>query len=183
MKNTKVAIRYAKSLLDLSLERNSLDKSFEDMQTVLRAIGESRDLELVLLSPVLQPSQKVKALEAIFKDHIEELSLDFVRNICRQGRETMIKDIVTEFIAQVKKHKNIIDAFVISATPLDDSSRKKIEDIVKKSHNGTVELHEKVDASLVGGFILKVGDQRIDASVASKLRNLRREFGAKTQAN
>jgi|AntRauTorcE11897_2_1112592.scaffolds.fasta_scaffold13787_2 F-type H+-transporting ATPase subunit delta len=176
MKNSKVAKRYAKSLLDLSLENNSLDKTFEDMQTVLRAIGESRDLELMLLSPVLQPSQKVKALEAVFTDHVEELSMKFIRLICSHGREKMMKGIVAEFIAQVKVHKNIIEAYVTTATPLDDSSREKVKSIVKESHNGTVELHEAVDASLVGGFILKVGDQRIDASVASKLRKLKREF-------
>lgn len=176
MKNSKVAKRYAKSLLDLSLEKNTLDKTFEDMQTVLRAIGESRDLERMLLSPVLQPSQKVKALEAIFTDHVDELSMNFIRLICRQGREMMTREIVEKFIAMVKEHKNIIEAYVTTAIPLDDSSREKLRSIVTESHKGTVELHEKVDASLVGGFILKVGDQRIDASVASKLRKLRREF-------
>lgn len=176
MKNSKVAIRYAKSLLQLSIERNILDESFEDMQLVSNTITASRDFELMLSSPIIQPSQKVKALEAIFAGKIGELSQNFIKSIAMKGREKMMKDIVEEFVAQVKTHKNIVEAHVVSATALDESNREKIRKIVSQSHNGTVELIEKVNPELIGGFILKVGDQMIDASVANKLKKLKREF-------
>ena len=176
MRNTKAAIRYAKSLLDLSLEQNKLDRCYADMQIVDKTIDGSRDLKAVLRSPVIKQDSKDRILNELFQDKLDVLSLSFLKIVGEKGRDAILPDIISAFIDQVKHHKHIMVAKVISATPLDDATRAKIREIISKVHNGELELVEEVNEDILGGFVLNIADKRIDASVRGQLRELRTQF-------
>lgn len=174
MKGTIVASRYAKSLLDLSIEKNILDKVNSDMVQLSEICAESKDLVTVLNNPTINAVKKSEVFNALFKGKIEDVSLDFIQLITKNSRETLLPVIAQSFTKLYKEHNNILDVELISAVALDDAAKSKIMDKVKAKFEGsTIQITEKIDESILGGFIVKIGDKQIDSSVASQLSNLK----------
>ncbi len=176
MRIGKAANRYAKSLLELSVEQDQLEQVYEDMTNVAQTVSESRDLRVMLNSPVIKPDLKAKVLDQIFAGNIGEMAHKFIKLITEKGRERLLGGIAAAYMIQYKAFKKVSQAEVISATPLDNEARKKVEEMLQKLAPGLAELKETINPELIGGYILKVGDQMIDASVSTQLRELRREF-------
>jgi F-type H+-transporting ATPase subunit delta len=176
MTETRVSHRYAKSLMDLALEKGQLEAVKEDMQLVLSVIRENHELGVMLRSPVLKTDKKQDILKAVFSGKIGILSTEFIDIITRKRRESELAAIAESFLTQYKHHKNILTAVITSASGLDDKLRAEVMKIVKGATSSEVELVEKVDKSLIGGFVLRVGDQQVDASILRQIRNLDRNF-------
>jgi len=176
MSGIRIALRYAKSLLDLSTERNQLDAVQADMKLMALVMKENRDLVIMLSSPVVKADKKISILTQIFSGKISELTLGFITLMANKGRESLLPEIVESFNTQLMTQRGIGKAEVTSAIKLDDASRAKVLEAAMKMAGGNVELTEKVDTALIGGFILKVGDKQVDNSVATTINNLKREF-------
>jgi len=176
MKGIRISSRYAKSLLNLCVERNEADRVYEDMKLVHQTVRSSRDLRIFLESPVIKSDKKNAALSKLFGALVNPTTMAFMVLLTNKGRESMLPEIAESFIAQMKQYKHITPASVISAAPLDEQSRAAIIAKVSSLAPGTIELEEKVDPGIIGGFVLKVGDHQIDTSVLTNLRNLRRDF-------
>jgi F-type H+-transporting ATPase subunit delta len=175
MRNTKVAARYARALLDLAIEQKNVDSVMGDMQVFLATVNDSRDFELLLSSPVVKADKKIEIFKLVFEP-FEKSTHDFIAMITNNGREAMLGDIAEAFEAQVKEHRGIVPMTITSATQLDASTRDAIIAKVQSSVEGKLEVEEKVDESLIGGFVVRMGDQQIDASVASQLNNLKQRL-------
>jgi F-type H+-transporting ATPase subunit delta len=104
------------------------------------------------------------------------LSFAFINLITDKRRESYIADISKSFIQLYKQHKNILSAVITSANGIDEATRNKVKELIKTTTQGEIELVEKVDKELIGGFVLKIGDKQIDASVSRQLNNLRKSF-------
>ena len=91
-------------------------------------------------------------------------------------REEYLAGISRYFLTLLKTEQDILDAEIITAAPLDESLRKSILQLIARKFNASVELHEETDKSLIGGFILRVGDQQVDASIANKLKRICNEL-------
>jgi F-type H+-transporting ATPase subunit delta len=176
MTESRVSFRYAKSLVDLSLEKGQLEQVREDMQLVLDTIRENRDLSAMLKSPVIKTDKKQSILKAIFGGKIGVLSSEFITIITRKRREMELEGIADSFLSQYKTHKKILTAVITTASGLDKTLREKVLQIVKGGTNSEVELTEKVNKDLIGGFVLRVGDQQVDASILRQIKNLDRSF-------
>lgn len=177
MPNPRLAARYAKSLIDLSLERGELEKVFADMQWLQRVCRENRDFVNVLKSPVIKGDKKEKIMEAVTKGRINELTMAFIRLMIRKGREVYLPEVIVAFIAQYKKHKNIYIVKLTTASPVSEATKQAIVDRVKETSDmKNIELETAVDDKLIGGFVLQAGDQLIDASIAYDLKNIARQF-------
>lgn len=176
MSGIRIATRYAKSLLDLCIERGQLDAAKADMLVVASAIDQNRDLQVMLASPVVKGDKKAEVLTLIFQSHVSEITMKFIVLLTNKGREGFLAEIVRSFINQVRAHYGITSAEVISAVALDASAKQKIMEDAIRIAGGPVELVEKIDATLIGGFILKVGDRQLDSSVSSLIKGLKREF-------
>ena len=176
MTETRVSHIYAKSLLDLSLEKGQLEQVREDMQLVLDTIRENHELGVMLKSPVIKTDKKQEVLKAIFGGKIGVISSEFIDVITRKRREAELEGIADAFLSQYKKHKQILTAVITTASGLDKTLREKVLQIVKGSTNSEVELTEKVNKDLIGGFILRVGDQQVDASILRQIKNLDKTF-------
>jgi F-type H+-transporting ATPase subunit delta len=177
MKESRVSHRYAKSLLDLALEKGQLEPVSEDMRLVLETIRANHDLSVVLKSPVISTDKKLEILKAIFGGQIGVVSSAFLDIITRKRREGDLEGIAEAFVMQYRKHKQILTAVITTANGLDEKLRAQVMEIVKQSAAGhSVELVEKTDKELLGGFILRVGDKQVDSSVIRQIRNLERNF-------
>jgi len=176
MSGIRIASRYAKSLLDLCIEKGQLDAAQADMVMLKGIMDESRDLRLMLSSPVVKADKKVEILQKLFDSKLNAITMAFITLLTRKGREGYLPEIVTSFLNQLRMHQGITVAEVTSAVALDAGSRAKMMESATKMAGGQVELVEKVDATLIGGFILKVGDKQIDSAIANRIKALKREF-------
>jgi len=177
MPNPRLATRYAKSLIDLAIEKNQLEKIFADMQWLQQVCKQSRDFANLLKSPVIKPEKKQKVVEAIIKDNVSDITALFARLLITKGRESNLPEIITAFIEQYKKYKNIYTVKLATASPAsDDLKRSIIDQIRKTSEMQNIELETTVNEDLIGGFVLQVGDKLIDASVAYDLKLIARQF-------
>lgn len=178
MVETKVAKRYAKSLIDLAREQGVIDTVNKDMTMLVSVCDASHDLVLMLGNPIINADRKLAVLNAVFGPHVSKLSSAFFDIITRKGRESHLVAIAKEFVSQYKKSKGIETAVVTTATGLDDKLRSEVLRIVREGMKTEVELVEKTDKDLIGGFVLRVGDKQYDASVSSELRKLTRDFSS-----
>jgi len=171
-----VANRYAKSLLELAVEKGQLDKVYADMQYVQSLCANAHDFVRFLNSPIIKTDKKLSVLKEVFAGNISEMSQGFFIILANKRRETYMPEIAKAFIAQYKEHKNIVTAVITSAVGIDATVRAKVLELVKKTAKGEVELIEKTDKDLIGGFVLRIGDRQVDASVLYKLNKLRKTF-------
>ncbi len=174
MKETKVAIRYAKSILELALSQNVLEELNADMQLIASTYSENKELALLLKSPVVKGDKKQSILTAIFQTKVNALTMSAISLLITKKREYLLGEVAQQFDILYRSFKGIQRAEVTTAIALDEDLKKQI--IAKMNFTGSVEFIEKVDPSLIGGFIVKVGDKQYDGSVATAIRNLRKNF-------
>lgn len=175
-----VASRYAKALLDLAVERKQLDVVYKDILFIKSTVDSSHDLLVYMKSPVVKIDHKIEVFKKLFHSNIDALTYSYLELVARKKRSTIITEITSAFIDQYKKYNNITIATISSAVKLDDATRKKALDIIKANAKGEVELVEKVQPELIGGFVLRVGDNQVDNSVARQLQNLKKNFNTKS---
>jgi F-type H+-transporting ATPase subunit delta len=176
MKNSLAARRYAKSLIDLSQEKNILDQVYNDMVLINGTICKNHDLQLLLNSPVVNTDKKQNILFEVFGETISELSAIFLKLISSKKREPLIQQITSSFIDQYKVLKNIVVAEITSAISLDKKQLDSIIGLINNDNNNTFEVVEKINPNIIGGFKVRVGDQQIDASISKELRELKKAF-------
>ena len=177
MSAIRIAGRYAKSLIDLSVERGQLESVFADMQWLQAVCNSSRDFVVVLKSPVIKGDKKQKILESVTSGKISELTAAFNRLLIKKGRESFLPEIIPAFISQYKEYKNIYTIKLTTAAAISDDLRNAIVDRMKQiSDMKNIELETAVNDDLIGGFVLQAGDQLVDASIAYDLKNIARQF-------
>jgi len=168
-----VASRYAKSLIDLAKEKNVLEVVFEDMKLFKDTADKNRGLMLALKSPVVRHEKKLNILKALFQDRVNPVSYSIFTIITKKNRESILDAIADEFIKLYNDNQGILKATVITTTPLTDELRKQFTGIVASATGKTIELEEKINTNLIGGYILRINDRQIDASLRSRLNELK----------
>ena len=177
MADLRVASRYVKSLLGLAVEQGVLEEVHKDMLSFVTICKESRAFTMMLKSPVIRHEKKRDILEKVFTGKANKLTLAIMDILTRKNREPLLLPIAKEFHNAYNEYKGISKAFITTTIPIDKGLRTEIEKIVRKlSDKKVVELDEKVDKTLIGGFILNVGDRQIDASIKNKLKALSLKF-------
>ncbi|MGZ3751322.1 MAG: ATP synthase F1 subunit delta [Mucilaginibacter sp.] len=176
MSELTVATRYAKSLIDLAVENKSLEETRNDMELFSQTLKASHQLQAVLSNPIIAHSKKIKILEAIFSGKVSKITDSFFRIMINKSRAEILYPTSKEFINQYNIIKNIVRAYVTSATPLSEVNKKQIVAELKAVTGGEIELHAKVDANLIGGFVLTIGDKQVDTSLSNALNRLKRDF-------
>ena len=177
MHNPRLASRYAKSLLDLAIEKGQLETVYADMQWLQAVCKQSRDFVNLLRSPIISSDKKVKIAEAVTTGKISELTAAFNRLLITKHRESNLPEITSAFIALYKAHKKIYTLQLTTAAPVSEAVKEAIIAQVKKTSDmQQIELEVSVDESLIGGFVLQAGDKLVDASIAYDLRQIARQF-------
>jgi F-type H+-transporting ATPase subunit delta len=177
MPNPRLASRYAKSLLDLAVEREQLEQVNTDMLYLQKVNNSSRDFVNLLRSPVVSADKKQSIIDAVTAGKIGELTAAFTRLLINKGREGELPEIITAFIKQYKDEKGIHTVKLTTATPVSDEVKNSIVEQVKRTSDmKNIELEATVDPSIIGGFVLQAGDKLVDASIAYDLKEISRQF-------
>jgi F-type H+-transporting ATPase subunit delta len=175
--SSKAGARYAKSLIDLSTEQNALEEIKNDMAFFEQVVDDNSELEAILKNPIVPLDKKAGILSDLFGSKVHQITNSFLKLVVNKGRSAILFDTAKQFIAQYNAIKGIVTAEVTTAIALTDVSKAEVVALVKKEIGANeVIVKEKVDEKLIGGFILKVGDKQFDASIASGLNKLKKEF-------
>ena len=175
MSESRAALRYAKAILDMAKEKKALTAVEKDMRSIAATISDSKELRDVLASPVVSGSSKRNALAEIFKgsDAITEGSISMLVDNKRIG---MLNEVALKYIILNEQLKGKGVAYVTTAVPLNAEMEKKVLKQVATITGDEVTIENKIDESIIGGFILRIGDLQYDASIVNKLNNIKREF-------
>jgi len=178
MSEFNVSSRYAKALLDLSIEQGALDNIKADVEQFVSVLKNNTELQAVLKNPIINHDKKINVLTALFGDKFAPALIAFFKIMVNKGRAEVLYSAAREFIREYNEYKGIVIAKVISATPLSENSVSALKQIIKSSIGNEVIVDSKVDADLIGGFIVTIGDKQIDASLAGRLNKLDQAFHA-----
>lgn len=176
MQSHRAASRYAKSLIELAKEQNVVDEVYSDMQLFSAVVDQNRVFAVMLKNPIIKHDKKRNVLHEIFDKRMNKLSLLAFDLITKKNRESILAQIATEYQAQYNSLKGLQVAEVTTTVELDAGLRTKFNDLVKEISGKKAQLNEIIDENIVGGFVLNVGDRRLDQSLKSQLNNIKREL-------
>lgn len=175
MAQTRAAIRYAKAVLDLATDQKSAKVVNADMKTIANAAVASEDLRAMLLSAAVPASVKKTALLAVFTN-LNPLSINLIDTLVQNKRLSILAEIAEKYTQLFDHSQGKQVAKVTTAVALTNALEAKVLAKVKELTGKEAEIINFVDAAILGGFILRVGDIQYDASIANKLNKLKREF-------
>lgn len=174
----RIASRYAKSLIQLADEEKKLDRVLEDIEAFRVLITESNDFKNFIKSPIIQVSKKKAILAELFSKKFDDLTVKFLQLLTQKQRESLLPEIADEFVLQYRNKKGISTAVITVANELTGETSGLIKEKLEKSGVAfdQVELVVQRDPDIIGGFILEIGGQIYDASVANQLNQLKKNF-------
>lgn len=173
---TRIASRYAKSLLEFGKEHGILEELHQDMVLLRNTCEQSRDFYLLLRSPVVHETKKKSVLHHIFDDKMHQVTLSLFDIVVHKHREKYLPLIAGIYDDMYLNYQGIDKATVATTFELDNNLRDKFKKAITNTTGRDVQLTEKVDKSLIGGYVLKLGDRQVDDSIKSKLNKITREF-------
>ncbi|MBK6858692.1 MAG: ATP synthase F1 subunit delta [Saprospiraceae bacterium] len=174
MSQIQIAERYAKSLIELAQEQNKLAQVSEDVLS-LEAVCNHKEFAAMLQSPVINSDKKSAIFKQLFTDNMDTLSYQFIQLLLLKGRESLLPSICSAFIQQYRTIRKIRIARVLSATVLNEAELVNIKNRFSAwlKPGETMELHQKLEPTLIGGFIFEMGDQNCDASIKRQLEEMK----------
>ena len=175
MLTSKVAKRYAQGLLDFTQESGNTETVFSEMKDIVKIMTSSKELNYFVNTPIIDARKKEAIALEIFKD-FSPVAKNIIRLVIKQGREGQLKNIAQEFINKVEDIKGTQRITLVSATALSQDNINKIIADSKMVNVSNYDLETIIKPEILGGYILRIGDQQIDASVRTKLRNIKKEF-------
>jgi len=176
MKTGKIPSRYARAFFEFALEQNILEEALQDMTLIAEVTKDHKELQNLLKSPVVSSSKKISILREIFAPHCHRITVDFITLLARNDREVFLHDIASHFMELYQQHKGILPVQLTSAAPVNEAIRKEILRQIEAHTGAKATLTERVDPSLIGGFILEFAGNKYDASFRHRLGRLKKEF-------
>lgn len=176
MKGTRAALRYAKATLNLAKEKGLASDINNDMILIDKTLDENQELLIMLKSPIIKSYVKKSVLTEIFGKKVNAITIGLINLLIENKRLPIMQMVAKEFIVIYDFLKGIEIAHVTSAVPLSKELEarllKKVEEIIGKQ----ITLKNIIDPSIIGGFILRVGDKQFDSSVSNQLNTLLAKF-------
>ncbi|HEX7585510.1 MAG TPA: ATP synthase F1 subunit delta [Prolixibacteraceae bacterium] len=176
MDQSKINIRYAKAFFMLAKEKGLTTELRKDAGLIANVCETSSDFNLLLDSPVVKTSNKVKAIKSVFEGRVNILMVNFLVLITENNREKYIPGIFRNLEDLYRQEEGIKSAVLTSAQPMDKAIVLQVKRILENEFNAKVELSQKVDEKLIGGFVLRVEDKQYDASISTQLKKIREQL-------
>lgn len=170
-----VAGRYASALYDLATEQRAADSVAASLSSFLALINQNKDLERLVKSPVFTAQEQVKALDAVLaKAKISGVAANFIRLVASKRRLFVLPQMIAAYQQLHDAAKGVVRANVTVASPLKDAHNTELNKVLSEVTGGkSVELNIKVDPSIIGGLVVKLGSRMVDSSVRTKLNSIR----------
>lgn len=174
--STRAAIRYAKAVLDQANHAKISEVVFGDMKSIQQTLAGSKELRVVLQSPVVKAEDKKQALIQIFEKN-SDVTKGLIQILSSNKRINLLGSVALAYVDLYNNSKGVKVATVITAVAITPEIQATVLSKVKEmTGSENVTIHNTIDDSIIGGFILRVGDLQYNASIANQLGNLKREF-------
>jgi F-type H+-transporting ATPase subunit delta len=168
---------YGDALFELAIEENKIDILLEEIEQLQDILAQNEDFGKLMNHPKILKEEKIQVAKNVFEGRISNELLGFLTIIISKDRYKDIDEILAYFIAEVKKFKGIGIATVTTAVPLREDQCRKIEQkLLDTTEYKSMEMHYKLDESLIGGMVIRIGDRVVDSSISTKLNELQREL-------
>ena len=148
----------------------------KDAEMLLMAIGNSKEFAGFLENPLIKSREKTTIVNTLFQGNTDDLTLQFLHLLIENKRENYLKGICLYTIHLHKQKLGIQDAVITTATKISSVHKKELYDFITKKFKVNIEMQEKTDPEIIGGFILRIADQQINASIHSQLMKIKREL-------
>lgn len=175
MNDGKIAVRYAKALFQYATEKAALEEVNTNLRTLYSMLLSSEELRLALRSPLVPAKNKLAVLQHITPG-FSPAATDFLGVLVKSRREEHLEAIIRQFIALYNKQNNIVEATLITAKPVDENTRKRILTFLQGHFKARIELEEQIEAEIIGGFMLRAENIQLDASVATRLKKVKKQL-------
>mgnify|MGYP006284506107 CR=1 FL=1 len=180
MYRSLVTLRYAKALFLQAEEQKQAEQVLGDVSKIVQAVKETPELFQALSHPVISTSQKLRIASDVFQEQITPLMLRFIRLIIRNKREAYLMDIFRNYRDLFNQNRGIQTVRLTTAMRLGDREKEDIKALIRENfHAREVDFSEEIDPGIIGGFIIQVEDQLLDASVRRQLDAIRKTLTAK----
>jgi F-type H+-transporting ATPase subunit delta len=179
MNDSKISVRYSRAFFQSALEKKMLDRVYQDMKQVA-LVCTFPEMKELLNSPIIPPSKKTEILHNVFGGNLSGLTFSLIDMIIKNSRERYIPAITRVFMSDTMKYNGITETVMTTAVKADEKVKKQISELISTAYKTKVELKEIVDKDIIGGFILRIEDKYIDASIRNKLRKIGKELKSKT---
>jgi len=176
MSDSKISVRYSKAILEMSREKDILEAVKTDMDFIGQCVNQIPEFKMVLDSPVIRTSEKRTLFKKSIGENIHPVTLAFINLIFNNRRETNLESIIRYFMYLYNKEIGIKPAVLLTPARLNPALRDKIIRTISQKMNIKIELQEQTEPKLLGGFIMRIDDYQIDASVASQLAKIKKEL-------
>ena len=176
MNGSRAAIRYAKAILSFALEQQKEVEVNNDMLLVVNTIQDSKELQLLLSSPVLKTELKKAALKEIFAGKTSPLTIGLINLLIDNKRLPILGEVAKKYNVIYDSLKGIEVAKVTTAIPLTEELNQQVLRKVIEITGKQATIESIINPDIIGGLILRIGDIQYDASVANKLQVLKRQF-------
>lgn len=175
MNESQIAVRYAKALFSLAEEQSRLTIIRNDIE-ILYQFCQVEEFVFMLEHPTIKSSEKKQILLQIFEVRLTKTSLDFLNVLIQNKRENYLKDIVRNFLDLYRKQTGIKKATLTTAETIDSNLSSRIKYWIKTEFKTQIDLEENIDEKLIGGFVLRIDDLQIDASVRYQLKKIKQNL-------
>lgn len=168
---------YGDALFELAVEDGKVDILLEEIEQLQKILAENEDFGRLMNHPKIIKEEKIEVAKTVFEGRISGELLGFLTIIISKDRYREIDEILKYFVAKVKEYKGIGIATVTTAVPLKDDQCKEVEKkLLDTTKYQSMEIHYSVDASLIGGMVIRIGDRVVDSSVSTKLNELQKDL-------
>ena len=174
MKGTRASLRYAKALFETAKKQAVVNDVKQDLELLNSIICQKTEFFNLIHNPTIKRNTKEGLLLKIFKNKIQDLTMQFLLLLLKKGRESILQQVIDHYIDLDMENRGVLLAELISAKPISETTKSAIK--TKISATRKVQLTEKIDKSILGGFIINIGDSQYDASVRKKINNVKRAF-------
>ena len=174
-----VSKTYGDALFELAVEEDKLDTLLEEAEAAERVLKENDEFVKLMCHPKLDAEEKAALLENVFKGRVSEEFMGFLQTVEAKGRFKEILAILGHFVESSREYKGIGMAYVTSAVALTDPEKKALEDkLLETTSYKSFVMDYKVDPSLVGGLVIRIGDRVVDSSIKTKLGQMAKSLSA-----
>ncbi len=180
-KEMAVAQVYSRAMLDLAKSRGEADALAGELADLAAHVEANEELATFFSSPLIDPGERAKSLERVFRGKASDLLVDALQVINRKERLGSLGAIADAYHLQHQAHLGQVDVHVSTAVPLSAALRQRLETVLEKHSGREPQLIEDVDASLIGGLVLRIDDEKIDASVIHEIGRLRRALRERSE--
>ena len=176
MNRSLIAVRYAKALFKLAIEQDNVEQIHTDIALLQQYCEEAEGFTEMLVSPVIKPDKKKQMFHEVLEGQIDISTLHLLDLLVDNNREALLTDINRHFISLFKANKGIKEVALYMAVAMDQAHIDQLESFLKEQFKAPIELSIKIKPELLGGFILTVDGKMVDASISSKLKQIKKEL-------